>query len=229
MQSQPIEKRFEQVLKKNRLKNNDHDQDDDKRENKHRQIVLGIHGFETHIIFQPSKTVKNTLANDYTYMAEKPKKKKKKKPPVSLGTLLLVAIGGRLLFNSFALQIASVEPVLPTAILPGIYFGAGPAILVGIMGYALSNLFLGSLGGWTIWQGLSGAIAGYIGATSNRDNYIMNVIIATVIFEVIMNFTGARYTVDSAYFFGSLGYSITHVVANIFFAVLFKSLWLKEE
>ncbi len=155
--------------------------------------------------------------------------KTEKEQPVSLGTLILVAVGGRLLFNSFALQLASVEPIIPTAIVATIYYGTGAGILVGVLGYVLSNLFLGSLGEWTLWQATGGLAAGLIGINSNRDNYIMNVILATIVFEIIVNFGGAGYTIDSAYFFGSIGYSITHIVANIGFAFLFRMLWLKPE
>ena len=162
-------------------------------------------------------------------MGDEPKKTEgpKIEPAVSLGALLLIAVGGRLLFNSLFLQVPSVEPVLPTALLAGMLYGSGAGALVGVIGYFLSNLFLGSIGEWTIWQGFAGLIAGYIGANTNRDNYITNTIIVTILFEVIMNVYGAGYTIDSAYFFSLITFSITHIATNIFFAAIFKTLWLK--
>ena len=162
-------------------------------------------------------------------MAEETKKENSLEPPVSFGMLLLLAVGGRLLFNSLFVQFPSVEPVIPTAILAGIYYGPGIGIVIGVLGYAFSNLFIASLGEWTIWQSVGGLIAGYMGVHSNRENYLMNVVIATVIFEIIINFYGAGYTIDSGYFFGSIAFSITHIVANVIFAVLFRTWYLKEE
>ncbi|MDO8625697.1 MAG: ECF transporter S component [Candidatus Diapherotrites archaeon] len=155
--------------------------------------------------------------------------KKTLEPVVSLGTLLLIAIGGRLLFNSLLVGIPSTEPVLPTALLTGILYGSGAGALVGFLGYALSNLFLGSIGDWVVWQGLGGIIAGYVGARSNRDNYIANVVLVTIAFEIIINVYGAGYQIETAYFFSSIVFSITHIATNVLFASLFRSLWLKEE
>jgi len=158
------------------------------------------------------------------YMAEEPKTE----TPVGLGTLLLIAVGGRLLFNSLLVALPSIEPVIPSAVLAGMLQGAASGAVVGFAGYFLSNLFLFSIGEWTIWQGFAGLIAGYIGSKTTRENFVTNTILATVIFELIINFYGAGYTVDSAYFFGSLGFSITHIASNAVFAVLFKIIWLKD-
>jgi uncharacterized membrane protein len=159
-------------------------------------------------------------------MADAPKATE---PPVSLGTLLLIAVAGRLLFNSMLVGIPSVEPVIPTAILAGILYGSGAGALVGFLGYFLSNLFLGSIGEWTVWQGLVGIIAGYVGTKSDRENYITNVVLVTVLFEIIINFYGAGYQIETAYFFSSVVFSITHIATNVVFASLFRSFWLKEE
>lgn len=159
--------------------------------------------------------------------AKKEETAKKDEPSIGLGPLLLVAVAGRLLFKSGFLTIPSVEPVLPTAVLAGMLYGPGSGAAIGALGYILSNLFLGSLDIWSVWQGLMGVVAGYVGGLSNRDNYLTNVILVTVIFEIVINFIGAGYTIDSQYFLGSLEFSILHIASNVVFASLFRSIWLK--
>lgn len=147
--------------------------------------------------------------------------------PISFGSILLLAIVGRLASN--ALNIPSVEPIIPLAILAGMLHKATAGFLVGAAGYVVSNILLFSFGPWTFFQGLAGGIAGYLGNGTSKESYLTTVLIGTLIFELIINLWGSGFIISTDYFFGSLPFTITHFASNIVFAYVISALWLKEE
>lgn len=147
--------------------------------------------------------------------------------PISFGSILLLAVVGRLAFNT--LQIPSVEPVIPLAVLAGMLHKGTNGFLAGAGGYFFSNLLQLSLGPWTFFQALAGGIAGYLGTGTTKESYMITVLIGTLIFEIIINLWGAGFVVSTDYFFGSLPFTITHFASNIVFAYVISILWLKEE
>ncbi len=156
------------------------------------------------------------------------------KPPVGIETLFLAAIALRILLKSAPyFDIPSIEPVIPLAVLAGMYYGTNQGALVGIGGYVFSNFVIDlgrgfGFGIWSLAQGLGGAIAGYLGARATRDTYIQTVILATIAFELLINFWGAGWNISFGYFGASLPYSIVHIIGNVVFAMIFAAFYFKD-
>lgn len=147
--------------------------------------------------------------------------------------LWFVAIIGR---DAFAF-LPSVEPIIPLAVAVGLIYGAEKGALFGGSAYAVSTLFMSGLSPWVLFQAIGGILAGGSAKWFGRvkkpilSDLVVWSIIGTLIFETIMNISGALmgYGPDFfgagifsvfAYFITSLPFSITHVVSNIFFALL---------
>jgi hypothetical protein len=160
-------------------------------------------------------------------------------------SLLAAAVAGRV-----AMQwIPSVEPIIPFAVIAGLLFGMREGAMLGSMAYVISNFFVwGIQGPWTIFQalgaGIAGGIAGFYGKAKQpraRDIIILSVL-GTVIFEVIMNISGAFMGIGllgafsifmlPIYFATSLPFSAAHILTNIGFARLMSpllKLWRKKD
>ena len=150
-------------------------------------------------------------------------------------SLLTAAVLGRV-----ALQhVPSVEPIIPLAVLAGMLFGMKEGFTLGGSAYIISNFFVWGLQGpWTVFQALGAALAGTLGgafgklkAPSAKDLVIVS-IAGTVIFEIIMNISGAAMGLGLAvgliglplYFLTSLPFSAAHIATNAAFARLFAPL-----
>lgn len=139
----------------------------------------------------------------------------------SMASLILLAAAGRLLLS----VIPSVEPVIPVAVYAGFALGPEAGVLVGVLGYVLSNIFLwgGIFNPWTVAQAVGGAIPGLVAGLMRQnfssEKYIMAVAAGTVVFEIIMN-VSYNWEFNIGYFMSSMPYSLTHIVSNVAIAVL---------
>jgi hypothetical protein len=160
------------------------------------------------------------------------KKNHEKQFPVSFEVLVLLAIAARIVLKSVPfLNIPSLEPIIPLAVLAGYFFGTGQGAILGVFGYVFSNFFIELKYGFGLWnmpQALGGAFAGYLGSRTTPSNYIFTVVWATIAYEFIINFWSANFTLDFGYFGASLPFGLVHVVGNIFFAWVLATFYLKE-
>lgn len=137
-------------------------------------------------------------------------------------SFILTGVIGRIALQS----IPSVEPITAIAILSGILFGKKKGAFVGASSFYLSNFFVfGGQGPWTFFQVLGAGIAGYLGGLVRR-NRILSIliitIIATILYEAIVNLTGLFFVglhLLPIYYLTSLPFSITHLISNIFFVL----------
>lgn len=137
---------------------------------------------------------------------------------------LVLAVVGRILLQ----PIPSVEPVIPFAVLAGLVMGAEAGLIVGIAGYALSNIFmLGGLGIWTVFQGIGGALSGGIAGYSGKKKIITAEavvgysLLGTVLFELIMNIGWGALLVYP--------FSYVHIGSNLVIAYLVFLLFKNHE
>lgn len=132
--------------------------------------------------------------------------------------------------------IPSAEPITFFAILAGWLFGKKKGFLTGAAAGYLSNFFMfGGQGPWTIFQMLGWGIAGFLGGfikdIKPKKNYflfwlksilpvLMIAVIATLIFEVIMNVSWVFFFPYSifALFLSGLPFLFIHLVSNVLFA-----------
>ncbi|HLC92935.1 MAG TPA: hypothetical protein VJH23_04450 [archaeon] len=190
------------------------DEHEESHEEEHEEHAHEDHGHSEHKEEKKEKIV------------EKKEKYVKKKSVGEIGilTLILIAVVVRLATN-YA-YIYSVEPIIPIAVYAGLAYGSEAGILVGLVSYPLSNLFLigGAFGLWSFLQGIGGAIAGWLAGTAKKvtkSGLVTYTIIGTLIFEVIMNFPNQELLVWP--------FSITHIVSNIVFAIIIGELLVKEK
>src|SRR3989338_3033157 len=106
--------------------------------------------------------------------------------------LLSAAVAGRV-----ALQyVASVEPIIPFAVLAGLLLGVKEGFTVGGAAYIISNFFVWGLQGpWTIFQAIGAAVpggmAGFLGKVkkpTGKDVIILS-LLGTIFFQIVMNIT----------------------------------------
>ncbi len=126
-----------------------------------------------------------------------------------------------------ALQwLPSVELMTILAIISGALFGKEEGFLVGSSSLIVSNFFIyGGQGPWTIFQavgfGAAGYLGGYLNENSRRISFVGVSILATVIYETIMN-------IQSVTMFGFIGitnmlllaapFTAVHIISNATFA-----------
>lgn len=151
--------------------------------------------------------------------------------------LLATAVLGRV-----ALQfVPSIEPIIPFAIIAGFLFGIKEGFLLGATAYTASNFFVWGLQGpWTIFQalgaGIAGGLAGFAGKgkKTNWKDIVIWSVIGTLVFEFLMNISGALLGIAlfpgvgllliPLYFLTALPFSAAHIAANIGFARLLSPL-----
>ncbi len=152
----------------------------------------------------------------------------------------LVIVG--FIFGGAALRvpmqaIPSAEPITFFAILSGWLFGKKKGFLTGAAAGYMSNFFMfGGQGPWTIFQMLSWGIAGFLGGfirdIKPKKNYlvfwlkaiipvIVIALIATLIFDIIMNISWAFFAPFSifALFLSGLPFLFIHLASNLGFSL----------
>ncbi|HLD58350.1 MAG TPA: ECF transporter S component [archaeon] len=145
--------------------------------------------------------------------------------------LFSLAVGGRVALQN----VPSVEPIIPIAILAGLFFGMREGFALGGSAYIVSNFFVWGLQGpWTIFQAIGAAVPGIFGGAFGKiknpkaRDFVLLSIAGTVFFEITMNVSGAAMGIGllggfslftlPVYFITSAPFSIVHIISNIGFA-----------
>jgi hypothetical protein len=134
--------------------------------------------------------------------------------------ILAIIIGsfGRLILAGFP----SVEPILPIVAFITILFGAEPGMIVGFLGYAISNFLLfGTIDFWSIFQGLGGVAAAVVISNlklkKTGNDLLLATFIATIVFQLIINGVSILRGDDLLF---ALPFIAAHVISNLIFAAL---------
>lgn len=120
--------------------------------------------------------------------------------------------------------IPSAEPITFFAILAGWLFGKKKGFLVGVGALVASNFFVfGGHGPWTLFQALGFGIAGYLGGfLGEKSGYLKTIvimIIATLAFEVVLNFSSLLiFPFGLVIFLTAIPFIIIHLISNTAFA-----------
>lgn len=158
---------------------------------------------------------------------------------VLIAAFVALATVSRILFNVITI-LPGFNPVSAIIILIAIVFGGEVGFMVGALTAFISNNYL-SHGPWTVFQMFSWGIIGYLSGLfskilkKNKIILIIFGIFSGIIFSVIMDI----YTVlsiDNAFNFKrflfvqsiSLPFTITYIVANVIFLILFGDLFIKR-
>ncbi|MFH0831858.1 MAG: ECF transporter S component [archaeon] len=130
---------------------------------------------------------------------------------------------GRILMQ----PLPSIEPITFFAILAGGLFGWKKGFITGASAAYLSNFFMfGGQGPWTLFQMLGFGIAGFLGGFLRNKAKIpecmMIAAIATLLFELIMNFSSIIFIPNAIFsvFFLAVPFMLVHLVSNIAFSAL---------
>jgi len=154
--------------------------------------------------------------------SEKKEKGQKKKTisEIDIFTLIIIAVLGRVILEPFP----SIEPIIPLAVYAGLAHGVDAGILVGLISYPLSNVFMegGFAGMWTLLQAVGGAVAGGLAGYVNKatkGDLLKFSVIGTVLFEFAVNLPDGALIVWP--------FSFVHIVSNAFIALLLGELLIK--
>lgn len=162
---------------------------------------------------------------------EKESFSKTKKPKIAFETIVLLAIASRIVLKEFPiLDIPSLEPVIPLAVLAGTLYGATEGAIVGAFGYVFSNFFIDlgrGFGLWNLPQAIGGGLAGILGSISKKAQFLSTIVWGTIAYELILNIWSADFTIDFGYIGGSLPFSIIHILGNLLFGWILAELYLK--
>ncbi len=122
--------------------------------------------------------------------------------------------------------VPSAEPLTFFAILAGWLFGKKKGFLAGASSLYISNfLVFGGHGPWTFFQALGFGIAGFIGGFLRKNTSIFEsilyMLIATLIFEVVVNIGSMWMFPFSIFtlFLTALPFTLIHLVSNSIFAL----------
>jgi hypothetical protein len=177
------------------------------------------HGSEEHE--HENHEAKHETSQNKKPKKEKPALKRKKLNELNFIIIVAIAIVWRIALEPFP----SVEPIIPLAVFVGLVYGPELGIILGLLSYPLSNIFMegGIFGFWTIIQAISGAISGGITSLAseiNANSLIYYTFIGTLIFEILINIPDGALIIWP--------FSIVHITSNIIFA-LFLSFFLPKQ
>lgn len=170
---------------------------------------------------------KETKATGHEKSGEDKVGKKKKISEYDVLILLAVAVFGRVLLKVTPLtNIPSVEPIIPIAVFAALNYGTSAGILIGLLGYPLSNAFLpeDSIGLWTFWQAVGGAVAGGVAGFAKKNDanaLLWYSVLGTVLFELAVNLPDQELLVWP--------FSFVHIASNAVFALLLSAFLRKEK
>lgn len=148
-----------------------------------------------------------------------------------VATLAALAALGRDAF----VAVPDFKPTTAIVLICGYAFGAGPGFAVGAVGALASNVFLGQ-GSWTPWQMLAWGIVGLAGAllgallqrrVPGRLQLALACALAAELFNLLIDLyswtQGASHTLAAygAWIASGVAFDVTHVVANLLFALAF--------
>lgn len=137
--------------------------------------------------------------------------------------LLVIAVFGRLLLKEFP-DLYSIEPIIPIAVYAGLRFGTNAGVIVGLLAYPVSNVFLegGAFGLYSVLQGAAGAVSGGLAGNSklSANNLLYFTFIGTLFFEVLLNIGDGALLIWP--------FSIRHIVSNLVFAAII-GVFVKEK
>ncbi|MBU0635542.1 hypothetical protein KKE06_00785 [Candidatus Micrarchaeota archaeon] len=149
-------------------------------------------------------------------MEEEEKTSILEKPRFSLGELVLFAVLAHLAFRF--LNWPSPGPVIPFAVLAGIWYGGARGFLVGAIGFAFSELLLFGISTQTWFDALLGGIAGLFGIGGNEHTFLIRVLFATILFEIVLQLFGAGFVLHTSYYLNKIPSIALHFAANILVA-----------
>jgi hypothetical protein len=169
------------------------------------------HGHEEHS--HESHEAKHENSQTKKAKNQKPSIKRKKLRELNFIIIIAIAIVWRIALE----PLPSVEPIIPLAVFVGLVYGSESGIILGLLSYPLSNIFMegGLFGFWTIIQSISGAISGGITSLATEisaNSLIYYTFIGTLIFEILINIPDGALIIWP--------YSIIHIISNIVFAMI---------
>lgn len=121
--------------------------------------------------------------------------------------------------------VPSAEPITFFALLAGWLFGKKKGFLVGAGALLTSNFFVfGGQGPWTIFQlvgfGAAGWIGGYLNEKSGYIKSISAAIVATFVFEIVINaFSFFIFPTGWLVFITAIPFMTMHLVSNVIFSL----------
>lgn len=167
------------------------------------------------------------------------KKQSSLEKTVLIAAFSAIAAISRIIFNVVPI-LPGFNPATAIIILIGISFGKDTGFMVGALTALISNNYI-SHGPWTPFQMFSWGIIGYFSGVfsfllkKNKVILVVFGIIAGIVFSVLMDFyTVISYdnSISIKRFITVLGlslpFTLTYVVANILFLLLFSSFFLKR-
>ncbi|MDO8647511.1 MAG: hypothetical protein Q7R70_03785 [Candidatus Diapherotrites archaeon] len=137
--------------------------------------------------------------------------------------------------------LASIQPILPIAVLAGILYGGLRGSAVGVISAFFSTLFIGSLnfsGNLFFLQAAAGIIAGSLGGLAGKSRnpsvseFVSLCVVAAIAFEALNNFlNGTSFSRLSGYYYleGTALASALHIIAAIVIALLLSKTLEKNE
>jgi len=141
---------------------------------------------------------------------------------ILLGSFIIVSGLGRVAMQG----IPSVEPIIFFSVLAGWLFGSKKGFLVGSSSLFLSNFFVfGGQGPWTVFQMAAFGTAGFLGGLLRKKATLLEcflvMIIATLVFEIIVDIGSIIYNPASIFtaFLLGLPFLAIHVVSNGIFSL----------
>ena len=138
---------------------------------------------------------------------------------------LAIAVVGRI----FLMPVPSVEPIIPIALMVAVSYGVDSGIMVGVLGYLLSNFFTGYFGEWSIFQMVAGGIAVcaiYLRPKGFKTNIdlVWLAVVGTILYEITVNFFGGGFggygLLDIDGLISAIPFSVTHIISNVVFATI---------
>lgn len=147
----------------------------------------------------------------------------KQKELLLIISFISAGVLGRVLMQ----PLPSVEPITFFAILAGWLFGRKKGFLTGASAAYLSNFFMfGGQGPWTLFQmvgfGTAGFLGGFLRNKAKIPECLMITAIATLLFEIVMNFSSLTFLPSSIFagFFLAIPFTLVHLASNTVFSTL---------
>ncbi len=154
-------------------------------------------------------------------------KDKEKEPKLAFGTLVLFAVLAILVANWLGFQYPGI--VIPFALLAAAWYGEGHGFLAGTISALFAGLLLFSWDSKTWLNALIIGLLAWLGKGGNEDNFLVRVLLASVVFEIVYQLNSADFLFSTEYYASQWPFIMLHIAVNALIALVLAFGYLRQK
>jgi hypothetical protein len=162
-----------------------------------------------------------------TAMAEEKGKSDGKEPGLSFGSLVLFALVGIIALQLLGFPFPGIA--IPFAALAALWYGETHGFGVGLISVLFGELVVFSWNSKTLLNAIIAGFFGIFGKGAHENDFVVRVLLASVLFEVIFQLNNADFVFDTDYYAGQWPIIALHLSLNAVIAIFLSVKYLRPK